>query len=72
MCFQDLVFLPITRFHTFPNNCGRGRGLGAATCLKTMVGGDRWHAPCEILLLCQILSVSLECHGDHKTVTKLR
>ena len=42
------------------------------TCPKTVVGGRQGNAPCKSLLLQPSLFVSVEFHGDHKTVTKLR
>ena len=43
------------------------------TCLKTVVGGKQGHAPCKILSLQQsTFFVSVEFHGDHKAVTKMR
>ena len=34
---------------TFPKDCGRGEGLWATTCLKTVVRGKCGHASCNIL-----------------------
>ena len=75
MGFQDVAFLPSRASYssTFLNNCGRGKSLGNTTCLKTAVGCKQGHAPCKIFSLQQnLFVVSVEFHGDHKTVTKLR
>ena len=41
--------------------------------VKTLVGGKQWHAPCKMRSLQQsFFVVSVEFHGDHKTVTMLR
>ena len=44
---------------------------GNAACLKTVVGGKQGHASCVELLLKKILLLmSVEFHGDHRTVMK--
>ena len=65
MDFQDVAFLPsrASSSTTFLKNCGRGYNLGTATCLQTVVGAKRWHAPCEMLSLRQSLFVSVGFHG---------
>ena len=57
MGFGDVVFLPSRASFciTFLKNCGRGEGLMATTCLRTVVGGKQGLAPCDILLLQQSL-----------------
>ena len=58
--------------HFFLNR-GCGENLGTTTCAKTVVGGKQGHAPCRILSLRQnLFCMSIEFHGNHKTVTKLR
>ena len=51
--FQDVAFLPseLVFVPCFLKNCGRGEGLMAATCHRTIDGGKQGHAPCKSLLL---------------------
>ena len=75
MGFQDVAFHPswASFSTTFPKNCGAGESLRTTTCLNTVVRGKEGHAACKIPSLQQSLFlVSVEFHGDHKTVTKLR
>ena len=75
MRLQDVAFLPSKASlpTMFLKHCGRGESLGTITCLKTVVGGKQGHALCKILSLQQSpFLVSVECHGDRKTVIKMR
>ena len=75
MGLQDVAFLPSRdNFSTtILKNCGRGESLRITTCLRTVVEGKQGHVPCKILLLHQSLFfVSVEFHGDHSIVIKLR
>ena len=72
--FQDVAFLSSrARFNTtFLRNCGRGECPKLAACPQTTVWGKQWHALCGIFLVQQILfPVSVEFHGDRKTVVLL-
>ena len=70
MSFQD-CYLPELVYATYLKKTGRGKGLGTATCLKTVVVGKEGHAPCNILWLQHIFFMLVEFNGDHKTVRKL-
>ena len=75
MDFWDVSLLPsrATFYTTFLNNCGGGECLRTTAYPRTVVVGKQWHAPCKILLLQQrLFLVSIEFHGDHKTVTRMR
>ena len=53
MGFQDVTSLP-TRARVpshSRSNCGGGGKSATITCLITVVGGNRGHAPCNICLL---------------------
>ena len=72
MCIQDVVFLPSLAifFGRFLKNCGRGKILWTATCLRTALRVSK-------IILLVIYSekdffASVKFHGDLKTITKLR
>ena len=70
MCVYVCIY--ICFYTIFHKNCGRGESLGTTTYHKTVVGGKQGHALCKILLPQQSLFAPVECHEDHKTVTKMR
>ena len=75
MGFQDAAFQPskASFYTTFHKHYGRGEGFRTTTCPKTVAGDKRRQALCKILSLQQSLFlVSVEFHGDHKTIIKLR
>ena len=47
--------LGLTHSPTFLKNCDTGERIGIAACLETVFGGKKWHAPCEIFSLSQII-----------------
>ena len=53
-------------------SCGRGESLQTTTCLKTVVGVSKGMHPAKHFTPTRLLFVSVEFHGDRKTVTKLR
>ena len=71
--FEYIVFLPSrVSFSTpFLINCGSGGWL-EITCLKTVVGASKGMLPVKYFCSTKPLFVSVEFHGDNKTVTKLR
>ena len=72
MSFHDVAFLPSRGSFsstTFLTICGIGEGLGATTCLDTLVGVMQGHAPSKILLL-DVASFCVNFNGDHKTAYK--
>ena len=74
MSVQDVAFLPShTSFSTtYLTNCGSGESLGTITCLITVVGVSKGMLPVRYFCSNKAPFVSVECHGDHKTVTKMR
>ena len=58
---------------TFLKICGRGESLVTTICLKTVVGVNKGMLPVRYFYSIQAsFFVSVECHGDCKTVTKMR
>ena len=71
--FQNVaVLLSLSSFSAFLNNYGRGDSLGTTICVKTNFWGKRGYAHCKMLLLQENVYVSVQFHGEHKTITKLR
>ena len=48
----------------------RGYGIGTTTCLISVVVTTQGYAPCKTPSLQQIIFMSVEFHGHHKTVTR--
>ena len=75
MGFQDVEFL-LSRASFPPHFLSIVvvvNALGPPHVIDLWLGCKHGHDPCEILLLRQCLFfVSVEFHGDHKTVIKLR
>ena len=73
MGFQDVVFLLSKACFsaTFYKNCDRDESLGTTTYFRFLLGVSKGHAPCKMLRFSKD-SLSVEFHGDHMTVTKLR
>ena len=74
MGFQDVALLPSTAsFYTnYQKNCGGGKSLRTTTCLKTEVVGKKGCSLQNTFTPSMTLSVLVEFHRDHNTVTKLR
>ena len=70
MSFLEAAFLPAGASFstTFLKDYGRGEGLRATTCLRTVVGLRQRHPPCKILLLQQS---SFLCQSNFMEIIRL-
>ena len=59
-------------FTTFLINCFNAENLMITTCLKTVVGVNKGMLPVIHFCSNKASFVSVEFHGDHKNVMKLR
>ena len=74
MGLKDVVFLlSRSSFHiTFHINSGRGESLRTTRCRKTVLGISHGMLPVNYFWPNKAFFVSVEVHGDHKTVTKMK
>ena len=75
MGFQDVAFLPTKSSFstTFLKNRGRGESLVTTTCPKTLVKEKQKHAPAKYSCFNKAPFIwSVELHGDHENIAKMR
>ena len=72
ICAQLFLFLWIYFSTSFLRNSGRSENLGTATCSETVFGVSKGILHVNYFHSNKAFFVSVECHGDHMTVTKLR